>query len=92
MRYPVLVSLLPVSVLVATTACSPSGDTSAPNDATVPLETPARPKPRPIARGAAPQAPAEPAVDSKARPRPTSRPSAPACCARCCPMPVPSWT
>ncbi len=72
MRYPVLVSLLPVSVLVAATACSPSGNTGAPNDATVPLETPARPKPRPIARGAAPQAPAEPAVDSKARPRPTS--------------------
>ncbi len=71
MRYPVLVSLLPVSVLVATTACSPSGDTGAPNDATVPLETPARPKPRPIARGAGPQAPAEPAVDSRARPRPT---------------------
>jgi len=68
MRYPVLVSLL-----LAATACSPSGDTGAPNDATVPLETPARPRVAgtPVA-SPAPSAttPATPAVDSHARPKP----------------------
>lgn len=70
MRYPLLLAATGLAALTA--ACSPSGDTSAPNDATVPLETPARPRASatPAAATPAETGPTTPAVDSQTRPRP----------------------